>query len=316
MGDGLCLVRQRLWSKMQHKSAASSDLLPSLGIVVGGTLWGIYWLPLRALGEQGLGPGWSGAALYSILLVLLAPFAYRRRRELKAGGLALLLTGLLTGAAFALYAAAILLTEVVRVLLLFYLTPVWSTLLGMFLLGERLTLNRALALAVGFVGLLVVLGLGSQIPWPRNVGDWMALAAGILWAYGSLRVYRGGQTATFEQIFVFVFGGAVTSVACIVLFTDLMGPPPTEAQLAGIIPWVAVASLLMIPMLALTIWPATRLSPARIGILLMAEIVVGVSSAALLSGEPFGLRELSGTLLILAAGIVEVWRPPAKQAPS
>ena len=66
-------------------------------------------------------------------------------------------------------------------------------------------------------------------------------------------------------------------------------------------------------MLYLTIWPAMRLSPGRVGLLLMSEVVVGVGSAALLAGEPFGLRELSGTLLILAAGAVEVLgRPTAK----
>jgi len=287
-----------------------------LGIVVGGALWGLYWLPLRELGDGGLGPGWAGAALYGILLLLLLPFAYLRRREIKAGGLGLLVTGLITGAAFALYAASIVLTEVVRVLLLFYLTPVWSTLLGRFLLGERLTLNRILALLFGFVGLLVVLGLGSQFPWPRNLGDWLALASGALWAYGSLRVYRVGQAATFEQIFVFVLGGAVVSAFFVLLFADLVGPWPSPGHLRGLAPWLATACLLMIPMLALTIWPATRLSPARVGILLMGEIIVGVSSAALLSGEPFGLRELSGTLLILAAGVVEVWRGPTMPAPA
>ena len=60
-------------------------------------------------------------------------------------------------------------------------------------------------------------------------------------------------------------------------------------------------------MLFLTIWPATLLSPGRVGILLMGELVVGVSSAALLSGEPFGFRELLGTLLIISAGAVEVF---------
>ena len=293
---------------------ARNDLLPTLGIVVGGVLWGLYWLPLRHIGEQGLGPGWAGAVLYGLLMLCLLPIAFLRREALIAGGFGLLLTGLMTGAAFALYAAAIVLTDVVRVLLLFYLTPVWSTLLGWLLLGERFSFNRSLALVFGLAGMLVVLGLGSQFPWPKNLGDWLALASGMLWSYGSLRVFRVGQAATFEQIFVFVLGGAVVSGLFVLLFFDVVGPWPQPRDWSSLLFWIAVASALMVPMLALTIWPATLLSPGRVGILLMGEIVVGVTSAALLSGEPFGLRELIGTLLILTAGIVEVWRGPSKSA--
>jgi drug/metabolite transporter (DMT)-like permease len=42
--------------------------------------------------------------------------------------------------------------------------------------------------------------------------------------------------------------------------------------------------------------------------LLLAEVLVGVSSAALLLDEPFGLRELAGAVLIVTAGVVEVMR--------
>jgi len=42
--------------------------------------------------------------------------------------------------------------------------------------------------------------------------------------------------------------------------------------------------------------------------LLMADVVAGVISAAILTEEAFGYRELTGTLLIVSAGIVEVIR--------
>lgn len=296
---------------MQEKSGRA-DLLPSLGIIIGGALWGIYWLPLRFIDDFGLGPGWAGGAVYALVLLVLLPFALMQRRVLTAGGFGLLLTGMLTGSAFALYAAAMVLTEVLRVLLLFYLTPVWSTLLGRLLLGERFTWNRLLALLFGFAGLLVVLGLGAQFPWPRNLGDWLALGAGMLWAYGTLRVFRGGQTDTFPQIFVFVLGGTLVSVVFVALFYDVVGPWPQPENVVGLGLWLALAALMSLPMIALIIWPATVLSPGRVGILLMGEIVVGVSSAALLAGEPFGTRELLGTLLILAAGVVEVLPSLAK----
>jgi drug/metabolite transporter (DMT)-like permease len=72
--------------------------------------------------------------------------------------------------------------------------------------------------------------------------------------------------------------------------------------------WIALIAVLMLPITWMTIWPATLLSPGRVGMLLLVEVLVGVSSAALLLDEPFGLREFSGAALIIAAGVVEVLR--------
>jgi drug/metabolite transporter (DMT)-like permease len=67
-------------------------------------------------------------------------------------------------------------------------------------------------------------------------------------------------------------------------------------------------ALSMLPICYLTIWPTTLLSPGRVGMLLMVEVIVGVASAAILTEDQFGLRELAGTLLIISAGVVEVLR--------
>jgi drug/metabolite transporter (DMT)-like permease len=44
----------------------------------------------------------------------------------------------------------------------------------------------------------------------------------------------------------------------------------------------------------------------------MVEVVVGLSTAAVLTDEPFGARELLGAVLIMGAGGVEIGsgRPP------
>ena len=68
--------------------------------------------------------------------------------------------------------------------------------------------------------------------------------------------------------------------------------------------------LLVLPVVFITLGGARKLSPGRVGLLLMGEAVVGITSAALLTDEPFGLRELIGTLLVLSAAAVEVVQPP------
>lgn len=286
--------------------ARRPDLLPSIAIVLGGALWGLFWIPIRALGDFGLKGPWPGLVTYLACAVLLLPFLTRRRGEHKRNWPSLAITGLFTGTAFAAYATSLLLTDVVRVLLLFYLSPVWSTLLGLAFLEERLTRYRLMAILFGFAGLLVVLGAGVRFPWPGNLGDWLALASGMSWAYGSFRLFKAGSVSTFEQIVVFVLGGLAVLVLSAALGGKVFGPGPGLPVLVDAAPLALLIGVVMLPMLFLTIWPATRLSPGRVGILLMSEVVVGVISAALLAGEIFGLREVIGTLLIVAAGVVEV----------
>lgn len=289
------------------KLRARPDILPSLGIVLGGLLWGLFWLPVRALGEYGLEGAWPGAILYTACVAVLLPTLPFRWSYLKAYWRPLLFSGLFTGTAFACYSTSLLLTEVVRTILLFYLTPVWGTLFGVLLLGERLTVVRVSALVLGLAGLLVVLGLGVQFPWPRNLGDWLALVSGVTWAYGSLRLYRMGSVATPEQILSFVVGGLFVTVIGLAFGGAVFGSTPSAATLLAAAPFGLLAALYVLPMLFLTVWPATLLSPGRVGILLMGDVVVGVATAAVLAGEPFGLRELLGTILIISAGVVEVF---------
>ncbi len=282
------------------------DLLPSIGIVAAGVLWGLFWIPVRALGEIGLQAAWPGAVIYTACLIVLLPVLPFRWGNLIRYWRPLAWSGLFTGTAFAFYSTSFLLTDVVRTILLFYLTPVWSTALGIMLLGERLTASRLAAILLGFGGLLVVLGAGAEFPWPRNAGDWLALLSGMAWAYGSLVLFKMGSVATYEQVLTFVLGALGITVLGIAFGGAIFGEIPSKPVLWNALPYGLLTTLFIIPMLVLTVWPATLISPGRIGILLMSDVVVGVVSAALLAGEPFGSRELVGTVLIVAAGVVEV----------
>jgi drug/metabolite transporter (DMT)-like permease len=282
------------------------ELLPSLCVAVSGIFWGLFWIVLRAFEDNGFEGAWPGLVVYCVCFVFLLPFLPYHWNRIRRNAATIFVTGLFTGTAFALYAASLIMTEVVRTLLLFYLTPIWSTLLGIFLLGERVTSGRVAALVLGFAGLLVVLGLGEGLPWPRNLGDWLGLAAGMFWSYGTLKAFQDRTIAAYDLILVFALGGAIVLGICIFIGANVFGSPPSLAEARSALPLMLFAGIYTLPMLYLTIWPVRLISPARVGILLMGEVVVGVGSAAWLSGEPFGMREVVGTLLILSAAAVEV----------
>jgi drug/metabolite transporter (DMT)-like permease len=78
---------------------------------------------------------------------------------------------------------------------------------------------------------------------------------------------------------------------------------PVEAVVFA---WAALAALAwLLPCTWLLLWGARFLEPGRVSLLLLLEVAVAALSAALLAGEPFGLREAAGSLLVLAAGALE-----------
>lgn len=293
---------------MIHSLHRRPDLLPSLAIAIGAVIWGLFWIPVRAIEQAGINAVWTGPIIFASGAIIFLPAAIWRRRNFSLRGNGLLSGGVLAGLAFALYAISLNLTDVVRALLLFYITPFWSTLLGIVVLKERLNINRVLALLFAFGGLVVVLGAGVEFPWPREVGDWFALASGLCWSFASVRLFQVGGAQIFEKIFLFVAFALGTSVILALLPFGIENTIPNTSTLVGVWPWIIAVAALMIPIAYLTIWPASVLSPGRVGMLLMGEIVVGVASAAVLTDESFGVREMTGTILILSAAIIEVMR--------
>ncbi len=281
-------------------------VLPSLALVVGGALWGLFWIPIREIGALGFEGAWPGFLVYLTCTVIFVPIVLVGKNLVRSPLKHLMLCGLFTGAAFTLYAVSVLLTDVVRVLLLFYLTPVWSTLLGAVFLGERITVHRMLALICGIVGLAVILGAGLQFPWPRNLGDWLALASGLSWTIGSMLLYRMPQTGVFEQMLAFVLGCVAVSMIFLVFGNASLSPPVVVPDFVPALIVVVLTALFVLPIMYLTLWPISILSPGRAGLLLMSEALVGIASAAWLAGEVFGLREILGAVLIVGASAIEI----------
>ena len=218
----------------------------------------------------------------------------------------MLVTGLLTGGAFVLYTVSIVLTEVVAAILLFYMSPVWATVLGRVLLGERFTVSRLAALVLGLGGLWVVLGSESGVPLPRNPGDWCAFTAGVMWALGTLRVHQDAATSSAAHA-ASLFVGGMATIAVVALLPDMVGPAPAvAAPAAAIVIGVAVVSVSSAWGI---LWGARLLSPGRAGLLLMMEVITGLASAAVLAGEPFGTAQVVGSMLIAGAVLAEVLPP-------
>ena len=287
---------------------------PESAIVVSSGFWGLYWIPVRHLEARGVDALWTTLGLFVVGLALLAPVLVRYRPARAVFTPRQLTTGLLTGVSFVLYSISIVLTDVVTAILLFYLSPVWATLLGRVVLAERFTSARLAALGLGLGGLWVVLGGEGGAPLPRNTGDWFALAAGIAWALGSVRVHQDAAASPVAHVTSLFLGGAAATVLIALLSPVDPGPPAPlfAAGPAAIV--LCVAAVTAASAIGL-LWGVRLVSPGRAGLLMMLEVVTGLASAAAFAGEPFGAAQIAGSALIVAAAVVEVL-PAARPARS
>lgn len=275
-------------------------------VALSGLAWGIFWIPLRALDRADISGVWAVALFYALPAVLLVPVMVLRRRQIVAGGWSLHIAGMLAGAALVAYAGALVFTDVVRALLFYYLTPLWSTLLARVIIGEHITPARWGTIGLGLVGLLLILRLDPGLGGFLNAGDWMGLAGGVIWAMAAVFMRSKDNGSGMDFTLSYFVWGSVAAIALALLPLEGATTLPDCHAVRGVLLWIVpVALFLVIPPAFAIMWGATILSPGLLAILFMTEISAGTVTAAIWADEPFGLRELSGVVLITAAGILE-----------
>ncbi len=291
---------------MTAKTTSTQTLAKFAG-VFSGLVFGIYWIPLRTLEAAGFSGLWATFVFNATPLLLITPLLVYRWRAFAQGSARFHLCGMLIGIGYVLYASAFLYTEVVRTILLFYLMPIWGFLLARVLIGQLITPVRWLSMALGLGGMLVIFGIDNGIPLPRNPGDWMALSAGIIWAIASLMLLTDKQNNTADYCGLFFFWSTVfAGVLALVATHQQQLDAANWLALSDVMHWVIpLALIVLIPAAVATVFSPSHLNPGVAGLLFMTEISVGAGSAALFAGEPFGLREIAGVILITLAGLAE-----------
>ena len=285
---------------------SKQETLAMVAIACSGLMWGLFWIPLRAIDNAGIQGAWATLLFYLVPMCILLPVCIWRWSSILNGGLALNLSGILSGTALVLYAGALIFTDVVHALLLYYLTPLWSTLLARLVLGDPITRLRMLVLVLGFSGMWVILGTDTNLPWPKNSGDWMGLAAGIIWAMAAVQMRVNQNSHGIDLTLVYFIWGSIAAFVLTFVPLDTEHVTPSWGSITKILPWfVPVAIILVIPPSLAVLWGASILNPGIVGILFMTEISIGTLTAAIWANEPFGLRELIGIALITTAGLLE-----------
>ncbi|ARU31390.1 multidrug DMT transporter permease [Sulfuriferula sp. AH1] len=275
--------------------------LPLTVLTFSAAMWGVTWWPLKQFGTAGLSGPLISLASYGLVGLLGLPLLLRERHLWQGQISLLLLLALLGGWANASFVRALTTGDVVRVMLLFYLAPVWSVIGGRLFLQERVTRRRMLAVFISIFGAFLVIGGAAAFTAPLSVADLLALSAGLAFAGNNL-VTRAAQAIPMISKTVAVFIGCGVISALMVWQQSAAQPDWSPNLLIALTAfgfgWLILATFT-------TQYGVTHLETGRAGIILIVELLAAVISAVIVGGEQLLPREWMGGTLIASAAVIE-----------
>ena len=279
-------------------SRSNYQLLPILSLLLAAVLWGLVWYPLRLLEAEGLSGLWLTLASYGAALAVGLVWLWRGRGDWQHNAVVLGLMLLATGWTNVAFVLAILDGTVVRVLLLFYLSPLWALVLGWVLLGEHPGSSGLLVFVVAIAGAAIMLWDPSMgMPWPRDEADWLAVSSGFTFSFANVMVRKTQHVSLYTKSSISWLGVVLVAAVWILVVQE----PFPSVQLSA---WLGAALLGWLGFVIMTvtvIYGVSHMPVHRSAVILLFELVVGAVSSLLLTNEQVQSQEWLGGALILAA---------------
>ena len=281
---------------------------PTWALLAGAAMWGVLWYPYRLLSQAGLDGIWSSLFTYGVALVAGIAIFPRAAASLVRTPMTAIVMGAAIGWSNLGYVIAVLEGEVMRVLLLFYLAPLWTVPIARVVLKEKADATGLAVMALAFAGAMVMLWKPEiGLPWPQARAEWLGLAAGFLFALGNVLVRRLQDMGDAAKSMVIWVGVAVASAAHL----PWSGVDSGEAARiawdhAGL---VAAIAAVLVAMSLLFQYGLTRMPANRAIVILLFELVVAAIAAWWLAGETMRAQDWAGGALIVAASIASGWMP-------
>lgn len=284
---------------MAGASGARENRTAIVSLVTGALIWGLIWYPYRILRDAGVDGILAPTITYSLAFVIGLAFFRRWTTGLSFSwplvGLALAAAGCNLG-----YVLAAMNGIVVRVLLLFYLAPLWTVFLSRVLLGERLNRFGAFVVLLSLAGAATILWEpGMTLPVPHEKADWLGLGAGFSFAlFNVLSRYASGIAIETKSMVSFA---GVALVGTILLAAGLgTAVVPASSGTWGLL---ALVGLVLVTVNLIVQYGLVRIPANRAIVIMLSEVGFAALGAWLLAGEAIGLREWIGGAMIVTASV-------------
>ena len=269
-------------------------------IFLASSFWGVLWVPMRHIEAMGLSGLWVVVLFHFLPALAMLPLIVRTAPSSRRDWGRAAVAGALMGAGFALYALGLVVASVTKTVILFYMTPIWSTVIAYFVLRERAGWGRWLAIAAALVGCALVTGVNRD-ELRFDPADLLGLLSGLFWALGSVMIRRyDGLNFVHVSFLQYLSGGIMALLAALYLGDPL---PQLNAFLKAIPPAFLASVVVFLPSVLLIFRIMQYVSPGLVGILMLSEALVAAVSAAFWLGETLSSTQWIGVGAILTTGV-------------
>ncbi len=268
-------------------------------LFAGATVWGLVWYPYRLIEAAGMSGLLATTLTYAVALVLGLALFYRQLRGVRVDrwlvAIAIASAGCNLG-----YVLAVLHGEIMRVLLLFYLAPLWTVLLARLLLNERLTRAGLAVVALSLTGATIMLWHPETgLPWPRQGAEWLGLGAGFMFALSNVLIRRADHYSIALKSMA-VFAGIVLIGLLGILLLEPVAVPAASGRVWALLLAVGVVLLVINPVVQ---YGLARVAAGRAIVIFLFELMVAAFASWWLADEVMDAREWLGGALIVAASL-------------
>ena len=282
---------------------------PNITVVISCLFWGTYWIPLRLIDKSNNGSVWPICISFLLLsIILIKPLLRSFNIVFIHKNYYFFIGCLFAAIGISLYSESLLRGEIAKVVVLFYLCPIWGTIFARIILHQSFTIKRICSIILGLIGLEIIIGVEEGIFFPSAIVEWIALLAGLTWAMSTTFFHLADTTHGVEKTsltsflipFLFLLLCFIPGGRNIGLANNLLSIHPIYIWM------ILFAVIWLLPSILLTYFSVEVLDPGRLNILLAFEVVVGFLSAALLTEEVISYREYLGAVFVITACFVDV----------
>jgi drug/metabolite transporter (DMT)-like permease len=284
---------------MKHGSAVTILFISSIG-------WGLTWLPIKSINQMGLDGIYLVFIAFTCAGLLLSPYLFTQRRSWRGNMRFLLLIALIGGLANLSFQTALVHGNVVRVMILFYLLPVWSILGAWYILNEKPDWVRMVAVVISLSGAMLILNVDGKTFSGLNWVDVTAIVAGMTFALNNIYFRKTAEQPLAGKVSAMFLGCAVLMGGYLLFNPVATAIPDNLSPLYAGLYGVFFLGLITFG----TQWGVTQLEAGRSALIIVMELVAAVVSVALLTETQLSPREIAGAALVLTAAVVEGWREP------
>lgn len=275
-----------------------------LALLFNALVWGLSWLPLRHLQEAGLHPVWATMLFFAFGALLIGLWRPGVARAVLSQP-ALLVLALVAGLSNATFNWGVATGDVVRVVLLFYLMPLWAALLAKVILHEQITRAAWWRMALALLGAFLVLKPPGQA-WPQfgSLSDVLGLLGGMGFAMTNVMLRQQSQQPAVSRAFA-MFAGCTLLPGLLGLcltWQGLVTPWPAFTWAWGALV-LAMGVVFFASNLALQ-YGAAKLPVQLTSVLMITEVLFAAVSAALWGEATLTPSVLMGGGLILSAALL------------